>query len=132
MRLIPFHEEHLWGLEADLRHNQDARDLLRAHPELLSALQEHCWTLEHAGEILGCGGRVPRAGGGWSWWVLLTPAAWHRAVGVTRTLRHHLEHSEGRHYAHAVDPAAGEYLEVLGFLPLGQQEHGFALYERAA
>ena len=132
MRIVPFEPAHVWGLQADLSHNLDARPWLREAPEVLEELRPFSWSMELEGRVVACGGKVPRGTGMWSWWFLAERAALEHGVELTMRVRRLLDRECGDdfHTAHAVDPVAGRWLEALGFRPVGE-EFGLVLYQRS-
>jgi N-acetylglutamate synthase-like GNAT family acetyltransferase len=101
--------------------------------EAMQVIQEHSWSIEHEGRIVGCGGKVPGSEPDvWAWWVMTRREALTHPFELTRLLRRHLdkECAVGTHFAHALDLTAERWLLALGFQPTDEEEHGAALFVR--
>ena len=125
MKIVSFERQHLANLKIELAHNQDARAFLEASPAALDLLCQSAWSMEDRGEIVGCGGSVPRSDET-TWWIAFTKAALEHPVAFTLCLRHHLQKccGAGIHTAHAQDEVAERWLGALGFAPMGVEEFG--------
>ena len=124
MRFVPFSPDHVWGLEIDTSHNDDARPLLRDNPEAFRKMTLHGWSLEDGGKVVACGGKVPRTDPEeWVWWVIFSPMPKRKLYWMTKTIKRLLDREcvDGTHVAHALDDTAVEWLMFLGFQPDGEE-----------